>query len=56
MEQTIKKGNVQDLRKFFGILSKEAGDELERNIKRMRSKNNYLYKNKIKRMKKMFDN
>lgn len=51
MEETIKKGNAQDLMEFFGIFSGKKGKEFERNVKRIRAKNDILYRKKIERIR-----
>ena len=43
------------LRDFFGILSKEEGERLEENIKKIREVQRRLYQKRIQRLKEMFD-
>ena len=42
------------LRDFYGILSKETGDALEKNIKEARKINRNMHEKRIERVKDMF--
>lgn len=50
-----KKGNVKKLREFFGILSKEAGDALEKSIFESRKLHREMHKKRIARLKTEFN-
>ena len=43
------------LRDFFGILSKEEGERLEGNIKKIREVQRRLYQKRIERLKELFN-
>lgn len=45
------KGNVKKLREFYGVLSKEAGDALEKSILESRKLHREMHKKRIARLK-----
>ncbi|MBI2449412.1 antitoxin VapB family protein [Candidatus Pacearchaeota archaeon] len=51
-----KKGNIKRLREFYGILSKEAGDALEKSILEARKLHREMHKKRINRLKEEFNN
>ncbi len=50
-----KKGNFHKLREFYGILSKEAGDALEKSIIETRKLHREMHKKRIERLRKEFN-
>ncbi len=50
------KGNIKKLREFYGILSKEAGDALKKNISEGRKRHRETHKKRIERLREEFNN
>ena len=49
------KGNVKKLREFYGVLSREAGDALEKSINGSRKLHREAHKKRIARLKEEFN-
>ena len=49
------KGNIKKLREFYGILSEEAGEALEKSILEGRKLHREMHKKRIARLKKEFN-